>query len=121
MTTRYIDIDGYWGIILCYDFGWSDADSMAAIMDAFGMGDSHIREAMRVLYGVNSGMTISRSDLCMSAMFISDTTSKAQFFDTLAHEIDHVQDAICEHYDVALGTEPAAYLQGYIVRQMASE
>lgn len=34
------------------------------------------------------------------------------------HEIDHVQRDVCEYYDVNLGSERAAWLQGYLGREM---
>lgn len=34
----------------------------------------------------------------------------------MSHEIDHLQEAVMEYYDVKPGTEDAAYLQGYIMR-----
>lgn len=52
----------------------------------------------------------------MSVMCISDATSLEQWWDTVSHETDHLQDAILQYYDVKPGTEDAAYLQGYIMR-----
>ena len=52
----------------------------------------------------------------MSVMCIGDATSLEQWWDTLSHEIDHLQDAVMKYYDVSPGTEDAAWLQGYIMR-----
>lgn len=65
----------------------------------------------------NTGMSISRSDITMSVMFIGPATDREQFFDTLAHEIYHVQVAICNHYGVERDGEDAAWLQGYLMRE----
>lgn len=116
MRKHYVDVDGYWGVVLCYGFNTLDMDEMAGIMDSFGMDDGQIREAMRVLFGINCGMTISRNDITMSVVFIGEASNMEQFFDTLAHELDHVQDAICRFYDIRHGTEDAAWLQGYLMR-----
>ena len=118
MKERYIDVDGAWGILLCYDYTRRDYDRMHAIMESFGMSEYRIIEAMDVLRHKNTGMTVSRSDLTMSVMFVSPATSKEQFMDTMAHEIDHVQHAISRHYDVSCGSEDAAWLQGYIMREV---
>lgn len=118
MKERYIDVDGAWGILLCYDYTRRDYDRMHAIMESFGMSEYRIIEAMDVLRHKNTGMTVSRSDLTMSAMFVGPATSKEQFMDTVAHEIDHVQHAIARHYDVSCGSEDAAWLQGYIMREV---
>lgn len=116
MIKHYIDVDSAWGVVLCYDFDLLDMDEMAAIMDSFGVEEEEIHEAMHVLLGINSGMTISRSDITMSVVFISKASSLEQFLDTLAHELDHVQDAVCRFYDVPQGSEDAAWLQGYLMR-----
>jgi len=118
MKEKYIDVDGAWGVLLCYDYTRRDFDRMRSIMDSFGMSEYRIIEAMEVLRKKNTGMVVSRSDLTMSAMFISPATSKEQFMDTVAHEIDHVQYAIARHYDVECGSEDAAWLQGYIMREV---
>ena len=116
MKKRYVDIDGYWGVVFIYDFDYMDMDELAAIMDSFGASDNDIRDAMRVLYGINGGMTISRQDLTMSVVIIGQASSQEQFFDTLAHEVDHVQNAIAHRYDVLHDSEENAWLQGYIMR-----
>lgn len=116
MKRHYVDIDGYWGIIFIYGYNFMDIDELAVILDSFGASEKDIRKAMPILYSVNSGMTISRSDLTMSVIVISEATNVEQFMDTLAHEIDHVQDAIDRHYGVRQGSEDSAWLQGYIMR-----
>jgi hypothetical protein len=118
MKERYIDVDGAWGILLCYDYTRGDFDRMRSIMDSFGMSEYRIIEAMQVLRKKNTGMVVSRSDLTMSAMFISPASDHEQLMDTIAHEIDHIQHAIIRHYDVECGSEDAAWLQGYIMREI---
>lgn len=121
MITHYIDVADKWGVLFIYDFDWNDVDEMAAIMDSFGMSERNIRKSMRILFDKNTGMTVSREDLRMSAIFVGCPTSVEQFADTIAHETDHVQSAICDYYNVPYGSEDAAWLQGYIIRGIAHE
>lgn len=117
---HYIEVPkDKWGLLFVYDFDVFDADELEAIMGTFGMPDEEIPKAVRILLGVNTGLTISRSDVKMSVMFISHASSVSQFADTVVHEIDHVQTAICEYYDVPLGGEDAAWTQGYLARCIA--
>jgi len=118
MIKRYIDVDGYWGIVFCYDYDMLDMDEMAAIMDSFGVDDREIRRALRILMGTNTGMTISRHDITMSVVFISEASSLEQFIDTCSHEVDHVQASILQHYGIPQGDEDGAWLQGYIMREI---
>ena len=122
MITRYIEIpEDKWGILFIYDFDIMDADEMGGIMDSFGLSEDRINDAIRILLGVNAGMTISRNDLRMSVIFVGVASSIEQFADTIAHEVDHVQTAICDYYDVPYGSEDAAWTQGYIIRCIAHE
>lgn len=56
----------------------------------------------------------------MSVTAISNASSEEQWWNTCVHEIDHIQAAICKYYDVDLGTEEAAYLQGYLMLKVLS-
>ena len=119
METAYIDVDGKWGVIICYDFGMSDWDDMRAIMRTFGMGEGNVRDAIRVLSGYNSGMCVSRSDIRMSCIFIGDATSPEQWWDTLAHELlDHAKASIKDYYGVHERGEDSAWLTGYLMRML---
>lgn len=118
MIERYIDIDGYWGILLCFDYDRRDLPRMCSIMESFGLSEYKIIEAIGVLRHRNTGMSISDSGVTMSVMFISPATSLEEFEDTISHEVDHVQDAILKYYDVEHGGEPAAWTQGYITKRI---
>lgn len=122
MKTRYIDIpNDKWGILFIYDFDIMNADEMGGIMESFGLPEHKINESIKILLGVNTGMTISRKDLRMSVIFVGAASSMEQFADTVAHECDHVQTAICDYYNVPYGSEDAAWTQGYIIRRIAHE
>lgn len=120
MEKRYIDINGYWAFVFAYDIDEEGLDDVGGWLRALGCGRRKIAEALRVAMATNCGFTFSNPELRMSVMVISNASSKEQWWDTLAHEIDHLQDAICRYYDVPLGTEEAAYLQGYIMRGILS-
>lgn len=117
MKTKYIDVDGYWGIVLIYDFDDSDEYELYAIMDSFGLSTRRINKALQILSNKNSGMAISRENIRMSAIFISHTTSTSEWWNTLNHELYHCCVAIIDYYGEPYDEEPAAYLQGHLMRQ----
>lgn len=120
MKTHYIEIPkDRWAIIFIYDFNIIDADEMAAIMDSFGLPKSKIRYSMRVLFGENTGMTISREDLRMSVIFVGKASSMEQFADTVSHEALHATNAILDYYGIPCDNEDESWTLGYIVRQIA--
>lgn len=120
MTKHYIDIVKKWAVILAYDVEVADLDELASWLDALGCGRRDLEKACRIALGTNNGFTFSNSNLRMSLVVISDASDEAQWWDTLVHEIDHVQNAICSYYDVPLGSEAAAWTQGYIMRQVVN-
>lgn len=116
MKKHYIDIVGKWAFILAYDIEERDLGEVGDWLEALGASKSDIRRSQRVLSGVDTGLTFSSSNLRMSVMCIGYASDDDQWWDTLDHEIDHLQYTIMHYYDVEPGTEEAAYLQGYIMR-----
>lgn len=118
MKTAYIEVPrDNWGIVIVYDYDLPDWYDMSEIMATFGLTEKRTREALNVLAEYNTGMTISRDDIRMSIVFIGAATSEDQWWDTMAHEMKHVADAILSYYDVEYDGEDAAYLTGYLMQK----
>lgn len=118
MTKHYIDIVGKWAFVFAYDIEDGDQEEIGEWLRALDCSERQVRKACRVAVSMNSGFTFSQPALRMSVMVISPVSSEEQFMNTLVHEIDHLQTAICDYYDVEKGTEEAAYLQGYIMQRV---
>ena len=119
MKTKYFDIgEEDWGIVLCYDYDYMDFDRIWAIIRAAGLTDEKAQAAMSVLSQTDTGMTLTSFGDMMSFLFISQSSSDEEWFNTLLHELKHVVEHISEFYRVDPKREPAAYLQGEIGRQM---
>lgn len=116
VKSKYIDIDGRWGIIVNYNYNVDDYDDLWAIMRSFGLSDRNANKALQILSNYNTGMCISNDDIRMSAIFVSKATKKSEFWSTLIHEIKHAADAIIDYYGVEWDGEDAAYLTGYITK-----
>lgn len=117
MKTKYIDVDGKWGIVANYDFSESDHREMAGIMDSFGLNTMQTRKSLRILSSFNTGMAISRDDIRMSVIFIGRASNTEQWWDTCTHELLHVWNAICDYYNVSKDSEDAAWTMGYLMRK----
>lgn len=116
MRKHYLDIDGKWAVIFAYRINASDLDEISSWLEALGCDDEQTAEACHVIMQPNTGFTFSNTDLRMSVMCIGDATSDEQWWDTLVHEIKHVQSHVCSYYDVPEKGEEASYLIGYIMR-----
>lgn len=121
MKTAYIDVNGYWGVVVNYDYDLMDYDDLWAIMRSFGLNDRSSKRALQVLTSYNTGMAVSQDDLRMSAVFISKATTSGEWWSTAIHEIKHVADAIISYYGVNWDGEDAAYLTGYMVKQLVEK
>ena len=122
METTYIDVDNKWGIVVVYDYDVDyEANDLIAIMRSFGMTRLKANHAINILSSYNTGMSISNDDLRMSAIFISKATSNSEFWSTAIHEIKHTADAIITYYGVDWDGEDAAYLTGYLTKEMVEQ
>ena len=113
-----MNIADKWGVVVAYDITLGDADDIASWLDALGCGDAAIRRAIRTALSINSGFTFSNPDLRMSLLCVSNATGADQWWDTMVHELKHVQSHICDHYGVPEDTEDAAYLIGFLMREV---
>lgn len=119
MKTAYIEVPrDNWGIVIVYGYDNNDFYDLSAIMESFNLSNHKIEESLDVLSEPNTGMTISRFDIRMSVMFISNATSEKQWYNTAFHECKHVADAILDYYGVRYDSEEAAYLTGFIAEQI---
>ena len=77
MTTKYLDIKGKWGVVVCYDLKPLDEFEMRQLMMALGMHGQELDDAVEtLLYQENSGMCITSMRQRMSLVFIGNATSE---------------------------------------------
>ena len=119
MIKSTIDVVGYWSIVLFVDVDYDNFDIIESTLTDILAPISVIDEIYdKISYKLNSGVTFSNSEFKTSVVCINKTTSKEQLINTISHEADHVQAAICDYYNVPLDSEQAAYLIGYLVGKM---
>ena len=111
-----------WGVAVVYDFDtYKEHDVLAEQMRSFGISLRNAEKALSILSGYNTGMAVSNETLKMSAIYIGDATSTEQWWDSAAHELSHVCTAIIDAYNVPYNSEDAAYLAGFLMRQLVKE
>jgi hypothetical protein len=57
----------------------------------------------------------------MTAIYVGKSTSRAQFWSTVVHELKHAADAIIEYYGEPLDGESSAYTIGYLMQRVVEE
>ena len=120
METKYIDVDGRWGVIVCYNYDEEDKQDMWSIMRSFNMTSQSANRAINILSNYNTGMAVSNDDIRMSAIFISKATRPSEWWSTCLHELRHVAQAIIEYYGADWG-EDDAYLTGFLTKQVVEK
>lgn len=118
MENKYIDVGKKWGVVVNYDYDLMDYDEMWAIMRSFGLTSKNANKALKILSNYNTGMAITNDDIKMSTIFISKASTPSEWWNTAIHELKHVADAIISYYDVEWDSEDAAYLTGYMTKQL---
>ena len=120
MIQEYIDVPHKkWGIVIVYEFDVeSEYVELMAIMRSFGLEQIKAKKALSILSNYNTGMALSIDDLKMSCIFISNAANSSQWWDSAIHELKHVADAIIAYYDVKWDSEDAAYLTGYLTKEL---
>lgn len=111
-----------WAVIVVFGFDVDlEYEELQEQLRSFGMKPYNIKKALNILSNYNTGMAVSNETLKMSAIYISDATSPSQFWDTCAHELAHVCTAIIDAYNIDYRSEDAAYLSGFLMRQLVEE
>ena len=119
MIKSIIDVAGYWSIVLFVDVDYDNFDIVESALTDILAPISIIDEIYdKISYKPNSGVTFTNSEYRSSVVCINKGSTKEQVINTISHEADHVQAAICDYYNVPLDSEQAAYLIGYLVGKM---
>jgi hypothetical protein len=119
MIKSVIDVAGYWSIVLFVDVDYDRFDIIESVLTNILAPISVIDEIYdKISYKYDSGVTFTNSDFRTSVICINKTTSREELINTITHEADHIQDDICDYYNVPLDSEQAAYLIGYLVGKM---
>jgi hypothetical protein len=119
MIKSIIDVDGYWSIVLFVDVDYNKFSIIESALTDILAPISIINKIYNKIGNkLNAGVTFSNHEFRTSVVCINKTTSREELINTISHEADHVQDAICKYYDVPLESEDAAYLIGYLVSEM---
>lgn len=79
-----------------------------------------MNRAKEILYSNrrNIGIAYSNPKYKRSAIVVSKTTDIWEFFNSFAHEVDHIEKHIAKTLNFSPYSESASYLVGEIIRNM---
>lgn len=105
-----------WCIDIYYDVMPRNADFILDKLEEMGCPERHLYKAEDLLKSgePNEGLTYSSQRLRKSLVVIGQTTDPFQFFNSCAHECQHIEQAICKYYGLDPYGEDIAYVSGAI-------
>lgn len=105
-----------WRLLVFYNVTPDDLEIILPILWDNGCSNEGIKEVALAITRPNSGFTFSHGRF--SIMGIGWTDSPEEFINTLVHEINHLQDDICNHYHLPTQGELASVVAGDIAMYM---
>lgn len=111
--------DKRWYVMGYYDVKTEkDFEEVRIALLSSGCDKGLVEDAVENLRLKDSGFTFTNKKEKNSIIFVSESTSPEQAYDTIQHELKHVVEHISEAYGVDPSGEESAYLQGEIARNM---
>lgn len=121
MKSQHIYLDKFgWVVKVYYGVTSVDTDDIVNYMVDCGY-------SMKVIYEVydfmndlelNEGATITSDKYKESIIIISETTTPAEFFNTMVHELNHLSDDISRVFKIPCTGEKISYMIGDIGMKM---
>lgn len=120
MIRRDLNI-GRWHVEFYFCPDGYDEDELLARMYDFGAGIDNLRAAEKLMgYDTdNTGFAFTNGMDFVAMIVIGPYSSRAEFLDTLTHEIHHLAVAIASELGVDLEGEEPAYIAGDSARDLA--
>lgn len=109
-----------WKIYYYIQTDSDDTEEIIQRLARVGCSRKFLRRAENLLDAdrFNIGLTYSNPERGKSVLVISKTTDIWEFFNSLAHETDHLEKHISQELGFSPYSEDASYLVGEIIRAM---
>lgn len=110
-----------WCVEIYYDAKPSNADEILDALWNLGCARQHMHKAERLLRSgvANEGLTYSNPYERRSVVVIGHVSNPFEMCNSIMHELDHLQVAICRTDGLRTDGEDAAYLMGDITEAIA--
>lgn len=110
-----------WTAHICYDVRPNDTRDVIHLLERYGCLERHLYKAENLLRSgtPNQGLTYSDIYGRRSIIAIGHATDVLQFFNSLSHEKQHLEQAICKADNLNPYGEDIAYASGAITEAIA--
>lgn len=118
MIRQVINVDDYWKVIVYYnidyDFWHIIDEDLRAIKSPVKENDAIYRS----MHSTAKAFTISNTSAHISITGFNYHTDALDYINSIAHEAEHIKQAMLKAYNINDIGEPPAYTIGYLVMQM---
>ena len=125
MIQKRINLKNYggWIIQVFLDTSSDDVDEIMERLWSINVNATQARKAYQCLSGevLNTGLCYSNLKLRQSVIVVALTSSSAEFFNSLVHEIAHACIHISSELGIDLHSEGFTYLMGDVCIEIYSE
>lgn len=110
-----------WNVDIFYDSRPKDAITILRQLRRIGCSERHLHKASILLRsGIpNQGLTYSIPHGRRSLIVIGHTTDVFELFNSLSHECQHLEQAVCREFGLDPYGEEIAYISGDITQSIA--
>ena len=119
MIKQVFDIEDYWRIVVFYDLDYDNISPVIKELKEAGASESAIDECYDMLESsCAKAATFSNINEHLSVVLFNPHRSKKDYMNSIAHEAEHVKQAMLKAYNVEDNGELPAYTLGHIIYMM---
>lgn len=119
MKKQYIDVNGYWRVIVYYDADYNSFYNVIDDLKKLKVSNYTINKLVDNIFTRKAkGFTVSNRAFKTSIVVFGEHLNKYDYANSIVHEAEHVKQAMLNAYNVADENEAPAYTIGYLVMKM---
>lgn len=119
MIKQVINANNKWKVIVYYDIDYNLFPYINQELYKAGVTTKEIKRVYNKMYSRKAkAFTISNFDNKISIVGFNTHRTRSDYISSIAHEAEHVKQAILGYYGVDDADEPPAYIIGFLVMKM---
>lgn len=119
MIKQVINADNYWKVIVYYNINYNLFDYIYDDLKSISISNKKIKQIHNNLIKRKAkAVTISNIDKRTSIVLFNNHKSKYDYINSIAHEAEHIKQAMLKGYDVPDENEAPAYTIGFLIMKM---
>ena len=119
MIRQEFKVEHYWQVVIFYNLDYNFLSMLVYELKQIGFS---WKQVVSILYELKTGeakaCTCSSLERHISIVLFTFHRSKKDYINSIAHEAEHIKQAMLKAYHVEDAGEPPAYTIGYLVEKM---